>query len=125
MMFFARGGKCGPTRGASGVARSATRPASSASASAPMPNPASRKKCRRVIRFTASSLAIRISLLRLRLVQVEQHVRHHGPGGKLVPLRVRRRNRGEALEQLGGRPLPGDPDFLALVQRDKVPEVLG
>src|SRR6266702_3080457 len=58
----------------------------------PMPKPACRKKCRRV---TAFRISVRSFLLRARtvlllgqgLVQVQDHVGHHGPRGPLGRIR--------------------------------------
>src|SRR6266705_1520669 len=92
MTLFALGAKWG----ARPSARTAELQKSSRSrlprAMVPMPKPACRKKCRRV---TAFRISVRSFLLRARtvlllgqgLVQVQDHVGHHGPRGPLGRIR--------------------------------------
>src|SRR6266700_1225943 len=92
MTLFALGAKWG----ARPSARTAELQKSSRSrlprAMVPMPKPACRKKCRRVTSFRIS---VRSFLLRARtvlllgqgFVEVQDHVRHHGPCGALGQVR--------------------------------------
>src|SRR3989304_4415248 len=96
MTLFAFAGKCVPLARLSPWRRRK-------SAAPPMPNPACRKKWRRVIsriRFRG----LKALLLGDGLVQVQEHVRSHGPRGEI----------GE-ISDIGARlPLllaPGEPPF--------------
>src|SRR6266571_3927292 len=108
MTLFALGAKWG----ARPSARTAELQKSSRSrlprAMVPMPNPACRKKCRRVTSFRIS---VRSVLLRSRtvlllgqgLVQVQDHVRHQGPRGALGQVRGAARVTGRAARARFGR----------------------
>src|SRR5262245_30544642 len=89
MMLFARAGKCGARTvepAPAGAAASASDSANSrslrsaVSAVAPTPNPACRKKCRRVTARRTDSQSLMALLLRHRLVEAQEDVRGHGPG---------------------------------------------